>query len=35
MYMGLAEALGAPLITTDGRIGRVHGVRCRVEVFAT
>ena len=35
MYVGLAEVLGAPLITTDGRLVRVHGLGCRVEVFPT
>ena len=33
MYVGLAEALGATLITTDARLGSVRGLNCRVEVF--
>lgn len=33
MYVALAEALGAPLITTDARLGNVHGLNCRVEVL--
>jgi predicted nucleic acid-binding protein len=33
MYVGLAEALGATLITTDARLASVRGLNCRVEVF--
>jgi len=33
MYVGLAEALGATLITTDARLGRVGGLQCPIEVF--
>ncbi len=33
MYVGLAEALRATLITTDARLGRVGGLDCRIEVF--
>ena len=33
MYVVLAEALGATLITTDARLGRVRGLNCRIEVF--
>ena len=32
MYVALAEALGAVLITTDERLARVAGVDCAVEV---
>ncbi len=32
MYVALAEALGATLVTTDGRLGRAPGARCPVEV---
>jgi predicted nucleic acid-binding protein len=31
-YMSLAEALEAPLVTADGRIGRAPGPRCTVTV---
>lgn len=34
MYVALAEALGATLLTLDGRLGRVEGLECRVEVVA-
>lgn len=34
MYVALAEALQAPLLTTDRRLGRVPGLRCVVEVMA-
>jgi predicted nucleic acid-binding protein len=34
MYISLAEALGATLLTTDTRLGRVHGLDCRIEVFS-
>jgi predicted nucleic acid-binding protein len=32
MYVALAEALRATLITTDERLARVSGVHCQVEV---
>ncbi|MDQ3734261.1 MAG: type II toxin-antitoxin system VapC family toxin [Actinomycetota bacterium] len=32
-YIALAEALDAPLVTTDTRLGRASGRRCVVEVF--
>lgn len=32
MYVALAEALGAPLLTRDARLARSHGHRARVEV---
>jgi predicted nucleic acid-binding protein len=32
-YVALAEALDATLITRDRRLGRVHGLRCTVEVM--
>ena len=32
-YLVLAEALAAPLVTTDGRLSRVPGLRARVEVY--
>jgi predicted nucleic acid-binding protein len=31
-YVALAEALDATLITRDRRLGRVHGLRCDIEV---
>jgi predicted nucleic acid-binding protein len=34
LYVALAEALDATLITLDQRLGRVHGLACRVEVLA-
>lgn len=33
IYVALAEALGAPLITLDQRLGRVEGLRCAVQVI--
>lgn len=33
MYVALAEALQAILVTADERLGRVGGLRCRVEVL--
>lgn len=33
-YVALAEALGVPLLTADGRLGRAPGVRCAVDVLA-
>jgi predicted nucleic acid-binding protein len=32
VYVALAEALDATLLTTDGRLGRVTGLRCRIDV---
>jgi len=32
-YIALAEALGAPLLTADRRLGRATGVRCTVELI--
>lgn len=32
LYVALAEALDAPLVTLDGRLTGAPGVRCRVEV---
>ena len=32
-YVALAEAFEATLVTLDGRLGRAHGIRCRVEVL--
>lgn len=32
-YLALAEALAAPLVTTDGRLSRVPGLRATVEVY--
>jgi predicted nucleic acid-binding protein len=31
-YIALAEALGAPLVTADGRLARAPGTRCTVTV---
>jgi predicted nucleic acid-binding protein len=33
-YVALAEALGAELLTADGRIKRATGVRCQVTVLS-
>jgi predicted nucleic acid-binding protein len=33
MYVALAEALGATLLTTDQRLARVPGLGCRVEAL--
>jgi predicted nucleic acid-binding protein len=33
VYVALAEALGASLITLDERLGRANGVRCEIEVI--
>lgn len=33
-YVALAEALDAPLLTCDARLGRSHGHRARIEVIA-
>jgi predicted nucleic acid-binding protein len=35
LYVALAEALGATLITLDRRLGQVAGLHCSVEVVAT
>jgi predicted nucleic acid-binding protein len=32
MYVALAEAFGATLITLDARLGRVEGLACRIDV---
>lgn len=32
VYVALAEALDGTLLTTDRRLGRVQGLRCRVDV---
>lgn len=32
LYIALAEAFDATLLTLDDRLGRVSGLRCRVEV---
>ena len=34
VYVALAEGLDATLITMDHRLGRVHGLRCHVQVLA-
>ena len=34
VYVALAEALGATLVTLDARLARVPGLRCPVEVLA-
>jgi predicted nucleic acid-binding protein len=33
-YVALAEALGATLLTADGRLATAPGLRCAVEVLA-
>jgi predicted nucleic acid-binding protein len=33
VYVALAEALGAPLLTRDARLARAHGHRARVELL--
>jgi predicted nucleic acid-binding protein len=35
VYVALAEALDATLLTTDGRLGRVKGLHCRVDVVGS
>lgn len=35
MYVALAEALDAVLLTTDARLGRASGIGCGVEVVPT
>lgn len=32
IYVALAEAVGAPLVTADGRLGRAPGPRCTITV---
>lgn len=32
-YIALAEALDAPLLTSDGRVARAPGISARVEVI--
>lgn len=32
-YVALAELLGAPLLTTDGRLARAPGIACQIEVL--
>lgn len=32
-YLALAEALGAPVLTCDGRLARAHGSTVRVEIL--
>jgi len=34
LYIALAEALDGTLLTLDGRLGRVAGLECSVEVMA-
>ncbi len=34
MYVALAEALDAPLLTTDERLAAATGPRCRIEIVA-
>jgi len=34
LYVALAEALDATLLTLDARLGRVRGLECRVEVVS-
>jgi predicted nucleic acid-binding protein len=33
LYVALAEALGAPLLTTDSRLARAAGPHCAIEVL--
>jgi predicted nucleic acid-binding protein len=33
LYVALAEALDATLVTLDARLGRVEGLACAVEVL--
>ena len=33
-YLALAEALAAPLLTADARLGRARGHRARIEVVS-
>jgi predicted nucleic acid-binding protein len=32
-YVALAEALDAPLVTSDGKLARAHGHAARIELF--
>jgi predicted nucleic acid-binding protein len=32
-YVALAEAIGADLLTADGRLARAPGLKCRIEVL--
>jgi predicted nucleic acid-binding protein len=34
-YVALAEALDAPLVTCDSKLGRAHGHRAKIEVIAS
>jgi predicted nucleic acid-binding protein len=34
-YVALAEQLGVPLLTCDGKLARAHGHRAAVELFGT
>ena len=34
MYVGLAEALGATVVTCDARLGRAHGHSAEIAVVA-
>lgn len=34
LYVALAEVLGATMVTLDGRLGRVEGLECHVEVLS-
>ena len=34
LYVALAEALDAPLLTADARLARAHGPQCQIEVIA-
>ena len=34
LYVALAEALDAPLLTLDGRLARARGPRCRIDHLA-
>jgi predicted nucleic acid-binding protein len=33
MYIALAEALDAPLVTRDAKLARAHGHRARIELL--
>jgi predicted nucleic acid-binding protein len=35
MYIALAEALDAPMVTCDAQLGRAPGHRARIEVIAS
>jgi predicted nucleic acid-binding protein len=35
LYVALAEAFESPLLTLDGRLGRVQGLACQVEVIGS